>query len=72
MHLAATTRGLKYIRTTRPKTQIIYNEKESFALGDFKVIRQSKEDKIVLIGSGITLHESLKAHEILKQKKTFQ
>ncbi|MEK6843851.1 MAG: transketolase [Nanoarchaeota archaeon] len=69
LHLAATTRGLKYIRTTRPKTQLIYNEKESFALGDFKVIKQSKEDKIVLIGSGITLHESLKAHDMLKQKK---
>ncbi len=60
--------SIKYIRTTRPKTLIIYNQSESFKLGEFKVLKKSLEDKIVLIGSGITLHESLKAYENIKSK----
>ncbi len=67
VHLAANTRGLKYIRTTRPKTPIIYQQTENFPLGDFKILKQSQEDKAVLIGAGITLHESLKAYNILNK-----
>ncbi len=66
--LAAETNGLKYIRTTRPKTPIIYKLAESFKMGEFKILKQSSQDKIVLIGAGITLHESLKAHELLKKQ----
>jgi transketolase len=62
-------RGLKYIRTTRSKIPVIYEKDEKFALGDFKILKQSKSDKVVLIGSGITLHESLKAYEKLKEHK---
>jgi transketolase len=62
--------GIKYLRTTRPKTPIIYESKEEFPVGEFKVLRQSNKDKLVLIGSGITLHESLKAYEELKKSKT--
>ncbi len=68
VYLAANTNGLKYIRTTRPKTPIIYKSAESFKIGEFKILKQSSQDKIVLIGAGITLHESLKAHEILKKQ----
>lgn len=66
--LAYKTNGLKYIRTTRGKSPVIYKNSESFKIGDFKILKQSKKDKIVLVGSGITLHECLKAHEKLKQK----
>ncbi|MBI2631770.1 transketolase [Candidatus Pacearchaeota archaeon] len=68
--LAATLNknSIKYIRTTRPKTPIIYLPKEIFFLGDFKILRKSGKDKIVLIGAGITLHESIKANEILNKK----
>jgi len=64
--LASTEKGIKYIRTTRGKTPVIYSEKEKFELGDFKVLKKSGRDKVVLVGSGITLHECLKAHEKLK------
>src|SRR3989338_2625817 len=60
--------GIKYIRTTRSKTPIIYTQKDIFPVGDFKIIKKSDRDKIVLIGAGITLHESLKAYEELKNK----
>ncbi len=68
VHLAANTKGLKYIRTTRPKTPIVYQPTENFPLGEFKILKQSNEDNITLIGAGITLHESLKAYEILKKQ----
>lgn len=61
-------KGITYFRTTRAKTPVIYKSSDSFPIGDFKVLRQSGKDKAVLIGAGITLHESLKAHESLKSK----
>jgi transketolase len=69
VYLAAKTKGLKYIRTTRGKTPVVYPKKEEFKIGEFKVLRQGAKDKFVLVGAGITLHECLKAHELLKEKK---
>ena len=34
--------GIKYIRTSRPKTPTLYSPKEKFPLGDFKVLRSSR------------------------------
>ncbi len=65
--LASKTKGIKYIRTTRGKTPLIYKSNESFKIGDFKVLKKSSKDKSVFIGSGITLHEALKAYENLKK-----
>ncbi len=70
VHLASDIKGLKYIRTTRPKTPIIYNSSEIFNLGEFKILRQSSQDNAVIIGAGITLHEALKAYEQLKNKNS--
>ena len=38
VELAYKITGLKYIRTTRSKTPVIYNNNEKFPLGDFKVL----------------------------------
>ena len=65
-YLAAGLKGLTYIRTTRPNTPILYKPSEKFTVGDFKVLKQSKKDRVVLVGAGITLHEALKAAEALK------
>lgn len=67
--LCSELKGIKYLRTTRPKTKVIYENNEEFEVGGFKVLKQSNKDKAVLIGSGITLHESLKAQEELKKHK---
>jgi len=61
VQLCSREKGLKYIRTTREKTSVIYKNDEDFKIGDFKVIKSSKKDKCVLVGAGITLHECLKA-----------
>jgi transketolase len=41
---------------------------EEFPIGGSKVLFESKKDTVVLIGAGITLHESVKAYEMLKEK----
>lgn len=62
-------KGINYLRTTRAKTPVIYGGKENFPVGDFKILRESGKDKVVLAGAGITLHETLKAHSILLKNK---
>ncbi len=66
--LASNNYGIKYIRMTRGKTKVIYENSEEFRLGEFKIIKNSNNDKVILMGSGITLHECLKAYEELKKE----
>ncbi|HWF39369.1 MAG TPA: transketolase [Candidatus Acidoferrales bacterium] len=62
--------GINYLRTSRPKTPILYSKEEKFPIPGFKVLRQSAQDKVTVIGAGITLHEALKAADELKGKGT--
>ncbi|MEM3074559.1 MAG: transketolase [Candidatus Pacearchaeota archaeon] len=66
--LSSKLKNIKYIRTTRPKTPVLYNPKEKFVIGDFKILKESRKDKAVLVGAGITLQECLKAYEYLEKK----
>lgn len=61
-------KGICYLRTTRPETQIIYSQEEEFKIGGSKVLRKSQKDKITLVASGITLPEALKAYDELKKQ----
>ncbi len=65
---AARHPGIAYIRTSRPKTPVIYANEEQFPIGGLKVLRQSENDRICLAGAGVTVHESLKAYEMLKEE----
>ena len=65
MALAASTPGPVYIRTTRPKTPVIYSATETFVAGGSKTIRQSDRDAVTVVAAGVTLFEALKAHEEL-------
>ena len=58
-------RGISYLRTTRGKTPVIYDADEEFPIGGSKVVRQSDNDQVTVVGAGITLHEALKAAEQL-------
>ena len=62
--------GINYMRTSRPKTPILYSKDEKFPIPGFKVVRQSPQDKATVIGAGITLHEALKAADELKAQGT--
>uniref|UniRef100_A0A5F8G8Z1 transketolase n=1 Tax=Monodelphis domestica TaxID=13616 RepID=A0A5F8G8Z1_MONDO len=61
VHLAANTKGMCFIRTSRPDTSVIYSPFENFKIGQAKVIYQSADDKATVIGAGVTLHEALAA-----------
>ncbi|MEE9525836.1 MAG: transketolase [Candidatus Woesearchaeota archaeon] len=58
-------KGISYLRTTREKTPVIYNN-ERFPIGKFKVLKKSSKDKALVIAAGITVHEALKAWEKVK------
>ncbi|PIO64941.1 Transketolase, pyridine binding domain protein [Teladorsagia circumcincta] len=65
--LAANTKGIVFIRTGRPALPVLYQNEEPFAIGKAKIVKQSDNDKIVLIGAGVTLYECLKAAEQLEK-----
>lgn len=71
VYLAAEYKGNVYIRSTRMDTPVIYENDNSFKLGGSKVVRESIYDSITVVGAGVTLHEALKAYELLKQKNIF-
>ncbi|MFC1755759.1 transketolase family protein, partial [Thermoproteota archaeon] len=62
-------KGISYLRTTRAKTPVIYDNDEKFPIGGLKVVKQSKRDCVLVIGAGITLHEAIKAHDKLSKKR---
>jgi len=62
--------GINYMRTSRPKTPILYSKDEKFPIPGFKIVRQSAHDKVTVIGAGITLHEAVKAADELKSQGT--
>jgi transketolase len=64
---AARTPGVVYIRTSRPKTPVIYSNEEYFPVGQSKTLRTSPKDAATLVAAGVTLHEALKAHEALEK-----
>ncbi len=57
--------GIAYLRTTRPKTPVIYNNDEEFPIGGCKVLRSSPNDIVTVVAAGITVFEALKAYEVL-------
>ena len=67
VELAAYHPGPVYIRTSRPKTPILYGNDEVFTVGGSKVLRQSNADVATVVGAGVTLFEALKAYDLLKR-----
>jgi transketolase len=59
--------GLAYMRTSRPKTPVIYDASEKFPLGGSKVLRQSESDVATVATAGVTVFEALKAYDQLKK-----
>ncbi len=63
--------GISYLRTTRMETPVLYKNDEEFPVGGCKVIRRSEKDVACIVAAGVTLHEALKAYEILAQRNVF-
>jgi transketolase len=62
--------GPAYMRTSRPKTPVIYGNDETFTVGGLKVLRHSAGDVATVIGAGVTVFEALKAYDQLKTAGT--
>eukprot|EP00794_Sanderia_malayensis_P006005 gene6004-6703_t len=66
VELAANHPNMVYIRSSRPATATLYSPDEKFEIGKAKIVRQSDSDVALVVGAGITLHEALKAADMLK------
>jgi transketolase len=68
MDQMAAHKGIAFLRTSRPKAPVIYNNDEQFPIGGAKVLRQSGGDKATVVAAGVTLFEALKAADALKNE----
>jgi transketolase len=59
--------GIVFLRTLRPKTPVIYDAAEDFAIGGSRTVRSSDDDAVTVVASGITLHEATKAADELQE-----
>jgi transketolase len=64
----ASHKGISYLRTSRPKTPVLYSNDEAFPIGGAKIQRQTAGDKITVIGAGVTLFEAIKAADALAKE----
>ena len=64
---AAAHEGMVYIRTSRPKTEVIYPNGERFPIGGSKTLHQSDGDVATVVAAGITVFEARKAYSMLQQ-----
>jgi transketolase len=64
----ADTPGISYLRTLRPATPVLYGPDEAFEIGGCRVLRSSDEDELAIVGAGITVHQALKAADILAEE----
>lgn len=58
-------KGIGYLRTSRPKTPVLYSLQEEFPMGGAKVLRQKEGDAVTVVAAGITVYEALKAADQL-------
>jgi transketolase len=65
VHVMADHHGMTYLRTTRQELPRLYTEGEQFPIGGSKTLRRSDSDRATVVAAGITLHEALKAADLL-------
>ncbi|MGX4688893.1 transketolase [Streptomyces sp. JNUCC 63] len=57
--------GIRYLRTSRGESRVIYGPEEEFPVGGSKVLRSSEGDRLTIVAAGVTLHEALAAADAL-------
>ncbi|MFJ1737017.1 transketolase [Streptomyces sp. NPDC088254] len=57
--------GVRYLRTSRGASPVIYGPDEEFPVGGSKVLRSSGRDRLTVVAAGVTVHEALKAADAL-------
>lgn len=64
--LIVSQKGPCYLRLGRPTAPIFYGPDEKFEIGKCKVLRQSDQDRAVIVAGGVTVAEALKAYDQLR------
>ncbi|MFC8873005.1 transketolase [Streptomyces sp. NPDC057148] len=59
--------GIRYLRTSRGGSKVIYGPDEEFPVGGSKVLRSSDRDRLTVVAAGVTVHEALAAADALAQ-----
>ncbi|MEU6010164.1 transketolase [Streptomyces sp. NPDC047453] len=59
--------GVRYLRTSRGASPVLYGPEEDFPVGGSKVLRSSARDRLTVVAAGVTLHEALTAADVLGQ-----
>jgi len=60
--------GIRYLRTGRGESPVIYGPEEEFPIGGSKVLRSSADDRMTIVAAGVTVPEALKAADALDQE----
>jgi len=61
--------GICYLRTTRGAYPVLYPPNEPFPIPGAKVLRAARTDHVTLVGTGVTVHNSLIAARLLLQDR---
>ena len=64
---AAAHDGMTYLRTSRPKTPVVYAADEAFPIGGSKTLRGSDSDACTVVAAGVTVFEALAACDTLAE-----
>jgi transketolase len=59
--------GPAYLRTSRPKTPVIYGPDTIFRIGGLTVLRESAGDVATVVAAGVTVFEALSAYDELQR-----
>ena len=65
---AAAHEGMVYLRTSRPKTEVIYANAERFDIGGSQVLHESADDVATVVAAGVTVCEARKAYRQLRRE----
>ncbi|MFJ4752589.1 transketolase [Streptomyces sp. NPDC088763] len=57
--------GVRYLRTSRGASPVLYGPDEEFPVGGSKVLRSGERDRLTLVAAGVTVHEALAAADTL-------
>ncbi|MFG3093635.1 transketolase [Streptomyces sp. NPDC048202] len=60
--------GVRYLRTSRGESPVIYDADEEFPVGGSKVLRSSDEDRLTIVAAGVTVQEALTAADKLAEE----
>ncbi|MFI6931248.1 transketolase [Streptomyces sp. NPDC050287] len=57
--------GIRYLRTSRGESPVIYGPDEEFPIGGSKVLRSSDQDRMTIVAAGVTVPQALAAADTL-------